>query len=91
MRYDLHDLQIGIPEPSVRPSGATGLLEGLNTNGNVSIPLGDDWVRRVIRTLRADGVMSFVVCLLHHVQNENMVVKPGGIEEQFEGPDPVAQ
>ncbi|MBI3979953.1 MAG: hydantoinase/oxoprolinase family protein, partial [Chloroflexi bacterium] len=69
MRPSLYDLQFEKPRPLVPRYYCFGIPERLDARGNVVIPLDEEAVRRAAEQLRAEGVESIAVCLLHSYVN----------------------
>jgi N-methylhydantoinase A/oxoprolinase/acetone carboxylase beta subunit len=65
IRHELYDLRTTKPEPLVPRSRAFEVRERLRYDGAVVIPLDEDSVRAVAELIRASGVKSVAVCLLH--------------------------
>jgi N-methylhydantoinase A len=68
-RYDQYDLNIVLPEPLVPRHLRLPLLERLDNEGNVLLPLDIAGVRALIPTLRREQVESVAVGLLHAFVN----------------------
>jgi N-methylhydantoinase A len=64
-RYDLFDLDIEMPRPLVPRHLRGEVTERIGPDGEIITPLDVEAVRPVIRSLRAAGVASLAVCLLH--------------------------
>src|SRR5215470_8979427 len=64
-RYQVYDLQIEKPVPLIPRRLIAEVPERLRADGSVLRPLDEAETRRVVRTLRAAGVSSIAVCLLH--------------------------
>ncbi|MDB5581146.1 MAG: hypothetical protein JWR80_6322 [Bradyrhizobium sp.] len=69
-RYDIYDLEIVIPKPLVTPECRIEIEERLNARGEVLTPIDEDDLERMVRELRAMGVESVAVSLLHSYLNE---------------------
>jgi N-methylhydantoinase A len=70
-RYDLYDLQQQYPEPLVPRRLRLGIRERLRRDGQVLVPLDRAQATEVIAVLRAAGVESVAVCLLHAYANSD--------------------
>lgn len=65
IRYDIYDITAKMPEPIIPRSWRKEIVERLDKDGKVVIPLNEDSVRSAINQLVADGVTSIAVCFLH--------------------------
>jgi N-methylhydantoinase A len=68
-RYDIYDLTAPFPEPLVPRWRRAEVNERIDRDGAVLVPLDPADVRGVIAALRAAGVESVAVCLLHAYRN----------------------
>jgi N-methylhydantoinase A len=64
-RYELYDLKLAYPEPLVSREWCFGVPERMAVDGKVLRRLDDAAVRKIITGLRAAGIQSVAVCLLH--------------------------
>ena len=64
-RYDLYDLKIAYPAPLVPRDCCFGVVERMAADGRAITPLDEDSVGLIVAELRARGVTSVAVCLLH--------------------------
>jgi N-methylhydantoinase A len=68
-RYQIYDLQIE-PPPRLIPRRLIGeVTERVLADGSVRTPLDEDDARRAVRELRARGVTTLAICLLHGYLN----------------------
>jgi N-methylhydantoinase A len=68
-RYQVYDLQIDKPAPLIPRRMIAEVPERMRADGSVLRPLDEGAARRVARDLRARGVASVAVCLLHAYAN----------------------
>jgi N-methylhydantoinase A len=68
-RYQVYDLQIEKPAPLIPRRCIVEVPERLRVDGSVLEPLDEAETRRAVRALRARGVTSIAVCLLHAYAN----------------------
>jgi N-methylhydantoinase A len=68
-RYQVYDLQIEKPRPLIPRRRIVEVTERILSDGSVHVPLHEDHARQQIRALRAAGVTSVAVCLLHAYAN----------------------
>jgi N-methylhydantoinase A/oxoprolinase/acetone carboxylase beta subunit len=68
-RYQVYDLQIEKPPPLIPRRFIEEVTERVLADGSVRTPLDEDDCRRAIRALRARGVRTLAVCLLHAYLN----------------------
>ncbi|MGH7275784.1 MAG: hydantoinase/oxoprolinase family protein [Candidatus Rokuibacteriota bacterium] len=68
-RYQVYDLQIEKPAPLVPRRLIGEVTERVLADGSVRTPLDETDARRAIRELRARGVATLAVCLLHAYLN----------------------
>jgi N-methylhydantoinase A/oxoprolinase/acetone carboxylase beta subunit len=68
-RYQVYDLQIEKPAPLIPRRCIVEVPERLRVDGSVLEPLDEAETRRAVRALRAHGVSSIAVCLLHAYAN----------------------
>jgi len=64
-RYDLYDLKIAYPAPLVPRDFCFGVVERMAADGRAITPLDESSVGLIVAQLRARGVTSVAVCLLH--------------------------
>src|SRR4051812_7170306 len=75
-RYDLYDLKLQYPEPLVPRERCHGIAERVTAEGAVVTPLDEAAVAEIAKTLKAEGIGSVAVCLLHaykHPQHERRI------------------
>src|SRR5215470_2624675 len=68
-RYQVYDLQIEKPAPLIPRRLIAEVPERLRADGSVLRPLDEAETRLAVRALRAAGVSSIAVCLLHAYAN----------------------
>jgi N-methylhydantoinase A/oxoprolinase/acetone carboxylase beta subunit len=68
-RYQVYDLQIEKPAPLIPRRCIEEVPERLRADGSVLQPLDEAETRRAVRALRARGIGSIAVCLLHAYAN----------------------
>jgi N-methylhydantoinase A len=68
-REDMYDLFYRKPEPLVPREHRLEVRERLDASGTVLVPLHEEDVVRAAACLRADGISSIGVCLLHAYAN----------------------
>ncbi len=68
-RYQVYDLQIEKPAPLIPRRRIVEVTERVLSDGSVLTPLDEEEARRHVRALRAAGVTSLAVCLLHSYAN----------------------
>ena len=68
-RYQLYDLQIEKPQPLIDRTWIWELEERMLASGDVHRPLDEAQARAAIEQMRARGVRSLAVCLLHSYVN----------------------
>ena len=68
-RYQVYDLQIEKPAPLIPRRCIEEVPERLRADGSVLVPLDETAAREAVRALRARGVTSIAVCLLHAYAN----------------------
>jgi len=64
-RYDLYDLNIKYPDPLVARANSFGAKERIAADGTVVTQLEEGAVREIAGRLKARGIRSVAVCLLH--------------------------
>ena len=64
-RYDLYDLNIKYPDPLVSRANSFGVGERIAASGDVVTELKEGTVREIAGKLKAKGIRSVAVCLLH--------------------------
>ena len=69
MRYDIYDLLLVLPEPLVERRLRYEVDERLNGRGEVVIPIQEDELVELARTLEAEKVEALAVCFLHAFTN----------------------
>jgi N-methylhydantoinase A len=69
-RYDIYDLDIMLPTPLIAPSDRVTVEERLDARGEVLQPLKKTELDRLCRELKAMGVESIAVSLLHAYVND---------------------
>src|SRR5262245_55476457 len=68
-RYQLYDLFIEKPAPLVPRSRIREAVERVAFDGEVLVPLDESDLRRTVRELARDGVVSIAICFLHSYVN----------------------
>jgi N-methylhydantoinase A/oxoprolinase/acetone carboxylase beta subunit len=68
-RYQVYDLQIEKPAPLIPRRLIGEVTERVLADGSVRTPLDEGDARRAVRELRALGVATFAICLLHAYLN----------------------
>ena len=68
-RYDIYDLWLELPEPLAQRRHRVEVIERMNPDGSVRIPLDEESVREGVSRLREEGVEALAVCLLHAYAN----------------------
>src|SRR5262249_28163337 len=68
-RYQVYDLQLEKPAPLIPRRLIAEVTERVLADGSVETPLDEADVRRALRELRARGVRTLAVCLLHAYLN----------------------
>ncbi len=68
-RYDIYDLWLELPEPLVERRHRMQVVERINPDGSIRIPLDEADVTKAIVRLREEGVEALAVCLLHAYAN----------------------
>ncbi len=68
-RYDIYDLFLEFPVPLVPRRWRYQIDERISRDGEVLVPLDPAQVRAAARTLRAQGVASLAIALLHAYKN----------------------
>lgn len=68
-RPHLYDLQVRKPEPIIPRDLVWEVTERLDGAGDVLVPLAEDELEAIADGIRAAGVQSVVVCLLHSYRN----------------------
>ena len=68
-RYELYDLFIDKPVPLVPRSYIRGVIERIDYEGNILIPINKDGVEQLLEELMKLGTESIAVCLLHAYAN----------------------
>ena len=64
-RYDLYDLKLQFSEPLVARTDCFGAIERVTVDGDVLVPLDEAGVRAIAAAIKARGIASVAVCLLH--------------------------
>jgi len=70
-RPNLYDYQIQNPAPLVPRKWRFEITERMLADGSVKIPLALEELEPIIDSLKADGVQSVAICLLHSYRNAN--------------------
>ncbi len=68
-RYQVYDHQIEKPAPLLPRRRVVEVTERILSDGSVLVPLDEAEMRQQIRALRAAGITSLAVCLLHAYAN----------------------
>ena len=64
-RYDLYDLRIEYPAPLVPRDHCYGVVERMAADGRTIVALDEENIASIAGRLRASGIRSIAVCLLH--------------------------
>ena len=64
-RYDLYDLKLQFSEPLVSRQDCFGARERVTVDGEVLVPLDEAGIAGVAEAIKARGITSVAVCLLH--------------------------
>jgi N-methylhydantoinase A len=64
-RYDLYDLRLQFSEPLVPRRNCFGVEERVTVDGDILIPLNEASIAGIAAELKARGIGSVAVCLLH--------------------------
>ncbi|HUB47805.1 MAG TPA: hydantoinase/oxoprolinase family protein [Acetobacteraceae bacterium] len=64
-RYDLYDLKLQFSEPLVSRTDCFGAVERVTVDGDVLVPLDEAGVKAIAAAIKARGIASVAVCLLH--------------------------
>ncbi len=64
-RYDLYDLKLQFSEPLVSRGNCFGAVERVTVDGDVLVPLDEAGVATIAAEIKARGIQSVAVCLLH--------------------------
>ncbi len=64
-RYDLYDLKLQFSEPLVSRMDCFGAVERVTVDGDVLVPLDEEGVKEIAAAIKARGIQSVAVCLLH--------------------------
>ncbi len=64
-RYDLYDLKLQFSEPLVSRRNCFGARERVTVDGDVVVPLDEAGIADIAAELKARGITSIAVCLLH--------------------------
>ncbi len=64
-RYDLYDLKLQFSEPLVSRGNCFGAVERVTVDGEVLVPLDEAGIEAIASTIKARGIKSVAVCLLH--------------------------
>lgn len=70
-RYDIYDLWLELPEPIVQRRHRVQVVERLNPDGSVRIPLDEESARSAATVLQEARVDALAVCLLHAYANSD--------------------
>jgi N-methylhydantoinase A len=70
-RYEQYDLNIDLPQPLVPRRLRLPVVERLDAEGNVLIPLDESTVRAIVPVLERSGVKSVAVGFLHSYLNRS--------------------
>jgi N-methylhydantoinase A/oxoprolinase/acetone carboxylase beta subunit len=65
VRCDIYDLRMRLPDPIVPRAWRKEVIERIDRDGNVVVPLDEESVRSAVASLRRDGVKAIAVSLLH--------------------------
>src|ERR1700712_1048932 len=75
-RYDLYDLKLQFSEPLVSRGNCFGAVERMTVDGDVLVPLDEPGVAAIAAEVKARGIKSVAVCLLHgyrYAQHEERI------------------
>ncbi|WP_224408312.1 hydantoinase/oxoprolinase family protein [Afifella sp. IM 167] len=70
VRYDLYDLDLELPEPLVGAEDRFEIDERLGAAGEVLRPLAEEALAELVEQVKAKGLSSVAVCLLHGHVND---------------------
>ncbi len=68
-RYDLYNFYVDKPVPLIPRNDIWEATERINAQGEVLVPLDQAEVSRILQDMKAKGVRSVAVCLLHAYRN----------------------
>ena len=85
-RFQVYDLQIEKPPALIPRRRIVEVTERILSDGSVHVPLDENEARRQVRALRAAGITSLAVCLLHSYANPAHEKRVGEIVAE-EAPD----
>ena len=77
-----HQLQVEYPDPYIPRRHTFEVPERINAEGGVEVPLDEDAVRELARTLRARGYEAAAICLLWSIANPKHELRVGRILEE---------
>src|SRR5438034_8115128 len=69
VRHELYNLQTDKPPPLILRRHCLEIVERLNYQGQVLVPLDLDTVARAVERLKSAGIDSIAVCFLHAYRN----------------------
>ena len=68
-RFDIYDIDIELPTPLVPRKLVFEIEERIGHDGEVALPLKDQQVKEVIRSLKQQDIEAVALCLLHAFRN----------------------
>jgi len=68
-RFDIYDIDIELPAPLVPRKHVFEIEERIGHDGEIAVPLKDEQIREVLRSLKQQSIEAVAVCLLHAFRN----------------------
>lgn len=68
-RFDIYDIDIELPAPLVPRKHVFEIEERIGHDGEIAVPLKDEQIREVLRSLKQQSIEAMAVCLLHAFRN----------------------
>jgi len=68
-RFDIYDIDIELPSPLVPRKHVFEIEERVGHDGEVALPLREEQVKSVIRSMKEQKIEAVAVCLLHAFRN----------------------
>jgi N-methylhydantoinase A len=68
-RFDIYDIDIELPAPLVPRKHVFEIEERIGHDGEIALPLKDQQIREVLRSLKQQNIEAVAVCLLHAFRN----------------------